>query len=345
MGYRAVFSPSRVHGPHFPILHNLTLDQLGNSNLTKPLNNMDLVELVKNEISADEEGQSMQNPSSSSSSSSSSIFLGNLNLNGTLSRKTMDEVWKEIAHQEHVNATDEIKSVHQQLALGETTIEDILARAGVINTQPFMGIDPMVVVSQQADWFKFPMASVHHNHHHQQQQQQQMTMPILSVVDSNFQVSELEFETPGGVDVGCHSENQLGLPMPMPMPMVPASCSLESQMGIERKRSFTDEMMEKTIERRQKRMIKNRESAARSRARKQAYTNQLEHEVFQLRKTNSWLKKKKDSKHATVTALTTSVTAPSLSSLQTSSSLYLSNHLPLMFPHVLQHSRPPIDRA
>ncbi|KAF5942508.1 hypothetical protein HYC85_020150 [Camellia sinensis] len=117
----------------------------------------------------------------------------------------------------------------------------------------------MVMVSQQADWFKFPMASVHHNHH-QQQQQQQMTMPILSVVDSNFQVSELEFETPGGVDVGCHSENQLGLPMPM----VPASCSLESQMGIERKRSFTDEMMEKTIERRQKRMIKNRESAARS---------------------------------------------------------------------------------
>ncbi|CAL5348708.1 unnamed protein product [Camellia sinensis] len=300
MGYRAVFSPSRVHGPHFPILHNLTLDQLGNSNLTKPLNNMDLVELVKNEISADEEGQSMQNPSSSSSSSSSSIFLGNLNLNGTLSRKTMDEVWKEIAHQEHVNATDEIKSVHQQLALGETTIEDILARASVINTQPFMGIDPMVVVSQQADWFKFPMASAHHNHHQQQQQQQQMTMPILSVVDSNFQVSELEFETRGGVDVGCHSENQLGLPMPMPMPMVPASCSLESQMGIERKRSFTDEMMEKTIERRQKRMIKNRESAARSRARKQAYTNQLEHEVFQLRKTNSWLKKKKGSRNASV---------------------------------------------
>ncbi|PQQ05135.1 ABSCISIC ACID-INSENSITIVE 5-like protein 2 [Prunus yedoensis var. nudiflora] len=52
-------------------------------------------------------------------------------------------------------------------------------------------------------------------------------------------------------------------------------------------------MKERTIERRQKRMIKNRESAARSRARKQAYTNQLEHEVFQLGKVNSWLKKQK----------------------------------------------------
>ncbi|KAK9269811.1 hypothetical protein L1049_025384 [Liquidambar formosana] len=41
-------------------------------------------------------------------------------------------------------------------------------------------------------------------------------------------------------------------------------------------------------------MIKNRESAARSRARKQAYTNQLEHQVLQLRKTNSRLRKQKE---------------------------------------------------
>ncbi|XP_073006501.1 bZIP transcription factor 23-like [Typha latifolia] len=42
---------------------------------------------------------------------------------------------------------------------------------------------------------------------------------------------------------------------------------------------------------RNKRMIKNRESAARSRARKQAYTNELELEATQLLEENSKLKK------------------------------------------------------
>ncbi|XP_010530772.1 PREDICTED: ABSCISIC ACID-INSENSITIVE 5-like protein 6 [Tarenaya hassleriana] len=50
--------------------------------------------------------------------------------------------------------------------------------------------------------------------------------------------------------------------------------------------------VEKVIERRQKRMIKNRESAARSRARKQAYTLELEAEVAKLKELNNELQKK-----------------------------------------------------
>ncbi|EFH59429.1 hypothetical protein ARALYDRAFT_479444 [Arabidopsis lyrata subsp. lyrata] len=50
--------------------------------------------------------------------------------------------------------------------------------------------------------------------------------------------------------------------------------------------------LEKVIERRQRRMIKNRESAARSRARKQAYTLELEAEIEKLKKTNQELQKK-----------------------------------------------------
>ncbi|KAL5982478.1 Alpha-L-arabinofuranosidase [Asimina triloba] len=50
--------------------------------------------------------------------------------------------------------------------------------------------------------------------------------------------------------------------------------------------------VEKVIERRQKRMIKNRESAARSRARKQAYTMELEAEVAKLKEENKELKRK-----------------------------------------------------
>ncbi|KAL2520938.1 ABSCISIC ACID-INSENSITIVE 5-like protein 5 [Forsythia ovata] len=50
--------------------------------------------------------------------------------------------------------------------------------------------------------------------------------------------------------------------------------------------------LEKVVERRQKRMIKNRESAARSRARKQAYNMELEAEVAQLKEENQELRKK-----------------------------------------------------
>nr|KJB58508.1 hypothetical protein B456_009G212600 [Gossypium raimondii] len=50
--------------------------------------------------------------------------------------------------------------------------------------------------------------------------------------------------------------------------------------------------VEKVAERRQRRMIKNRESAARSRARKQAYTMELEAEVAKLKEENQELRKK-----------------------------------------------------
>ncbi|KAH0727433.1 hypothetical protein KY290_003159 [Solanum tuberosum] len=50
--------------------------------------------------------------------------------------------------------------------------------------------------------------------------------------------------------------------------------------------------LEKVVERRRRRMIKNRESAARSRARKQAYTIELEAEVAKLKKINEELRKK-----------------------------------------------------
>lgn len=52
--------------------------------------------------------------------------------------------------------------------------------------------------------------------------------------------------------------------------------------------------LEKVVERRQRRMIKNRESAARSRARKQAYTLELEAEVEKLKELNQELQRKQE---------------------------------------------------
>lgn len=56
------------------------------------------------------------------------------------------------------------------------------------------------------------------------------------------------------------------------------------------RKRIIDGPIEKVVERRQRRMIKNRESAARSRARKQAYTVELEAELNQLKEENAHLK-------------------------------------------------------
>ncbi|KAH7351681.1 hypothetical protein KP509_19G009600 [Ceratopteris richardii] len=68
--------------------------------------------------------------------------------------------------------------------------------------------------------------------------------------------------------------------MPSPIPY-----GVEGGVTRGRKREY-EGSLEKVVERRQKRMIKNRESAARSRARKQAYTVELEAEVSQLKEEN-----------------------------------------------------------
>ncbi|KAK2364367.1 hypothetical protein P8452_67342 [Trifolium repens] len=60
--------------------------------------------------------------------------------------------------------------------------------------------------------------------------------------------------------------------------------------GLRGRKRMVDGPVERVVERRQRRMIKNRESAARSRARKQAYTVELEAELNQLREENSQLK-------------------------------------------------------
>ncbi|CAA7060867.1 unnamed protein product [Microthlaspi erraticum] len=60
--------------------------------------------------------------------------------------------------------------------------------------------------------------------------------------------------------------------------------------GLRGRKRVVDGPVEKVVERRQRRMIKNRESAARSRARKQAYTVELEAELNQLKEENAQLK-------------------------------------------------------
>eukprot|EP00850_Spirogloea_muscicola_P010997 SM000066S20472 [mRNA] locus=s66:601007:605347:+ [translate_table: standard] len=79
-----------------------------------------------------------------------------------------------------------------------------------------------------------------------------------------------------------------GLGPSSPGAAMPAESPSLSQSPNSKKRGLESPFVggERTGEQRQKRMIKNRESAARSRARKQAYTVELEAEVTQLKEEN-----------------------------------------------------------
>ncbi|CAD5194662.1 bZIP transcription factor 12-like [Musa acuminata AAA Group] len=91
----------------------------------------------------------------------------------------------------------------------------------------------------------------------------------------------------------CQQEQQL----PLENPMLGFGSALESGGRRARKRVVLDDPVDKVVLRRQKRMIKNRESAARSRERKQAYTVELESLVTRLEEENVTLVREQEEQH------------------------------------------------
>ncbi|XP_010261155.1 PREDICTED: ABSCISIC ACID-INSENSITIVE 5-like protein 2 isoform X2 [Nelumbo nucifera] len=258
MGFRIMVSPNRGQAAYFPLLARQ--GSLYNLTLEEVQNQVGDVGKPSNSMNLDE------------------LLKGVVAAEG--SEVTHDQ---KLSTQEQENTGGD-GSMQRQPTLGETTLEDFLIRAGaisignqdgVLNPHSLVAIDPIVSTTQQADWLQLQMAAV---------QQQQM-----AVLGSSVPLAVSVFGNSAG-DSG-YSGNQLALSVPMPVVTVTSS---DSQSTVERKQRFSDEMMEKTIERRQKRMIKNRESAARSRARKQAYTNHLENKVSELKKTNKRLNRQKE---------------------------------------------------
>ncbi|CAN1780450.1 ABSCISIC ACID-INSENSITIVE 5-like protein 2 [Linum perenne] len=215
-------------------LYNLTLDEVQNQlgDLGKPLISMNLDELLKNvltaeanqSVDAETEGTQLVNQTSLQRQASLSIA-------GALSKKTVDEVWRDIQQ----SKTNGEKKKDRQPTLGEMTLEDFLVKAGVVAE------------------------------------------------------ASMDSRDAGVADVA-YPENTVAV-APIPPPQLMGTLS-DSQMPA-RKRGAPGEIVEKHVERRQKRMIKNRESAARSRARKQAYTNELENKVSRLEEENERLRKLK----------------------------------------------------
>ncbi|CAN7062076.1 hypothetical protein IGI04_016673 [Brassica rapa subsp. trilocularis] len=224
---------------------------------------------------------------------------GSLTLPSPLCRKTVDEVWSEIHRgggdsngrgtssngQNNGHKGGGHENAARQPTFGEMTLEDFLVKAGVVrehptNPKPILNPTPSSVI---------PAAT------HQQQ--------LYGVFQGPGQAPPVQpgvcYGGGGGGGFGASGQQ-----MAMVGPLSPVSSeglghgqvdNIGGQYGVDmggirgRKR-VVDGPVEKVVERRQRRMIKNRESAARSRARKQAYTVELEAELNQLKEENAQLK-------------------------------------------------------
>ncbi|OEL23094.1 ABSCISIC ACID-INSENSITIVE 5-like protein 7 [Dichanthelium oligosanthes] len=220
---------------------------------------------------------------------------GSLTLSRTLSQKTVDEVWRDImffggpsAAPAEAAAAPPSPAQRQQ-TLGEVTLEEFLVRAGVVRedmTAPPPVPPVPLATPPQPPPPQPPMLFPHSN----------VFAPLVPPLPFGNAL------VPGAVGPGDGAAPPAVSPVrpimsngfgkmeggdlsslsPSPVPYV-------FNGGLRGRKAPA---MEKVVERRQRRMIKNRESAARSRQRKQAYMMELEAEVAKLKDLNEELHKK-----------------------------------------------------
>ncbi|KAG5041882.1 hypothetical protein AAZX31_03G003100 [Glycine max] len=272
-------------------LYNLTLDEVQNQlgNLGKPVGSMNLDELLKSVWTVESGTDAYMHHGGGqvvSAGSSLNPEQGSLTLSGDLSKKTIDEVWRDMQQNKSVGK-------ERQPTLGEMTLEDFLVKAGV-STEPFpnedgamamSGVDSQHNTSQHAHWMQYQLTSVQQQ---QQPQQQNSVMPGFSGFMAGHVVQQ-------PIPVVLNTVLDAGYSEALSSSLMAA---LSDSQTAGRKRVASGNVVEKTVERRQKRMIKNRESAARSRARKQAYTQELEIKVSQLEEENERLRRQNEIERA-----------------------------------------------
>ncbi|XP_074570634.1 ABSCISIC ACID-INSENSITIVE 5-like protein 2 [Curcuma longa] len=281
-------------------LYNMTLNEVQN-HLGEPLHSMNLDELLKSVFAVETNqlnGVDHENPMDQHASSSGIHRQGSITMSQELCKKTVDEVWQDI--QIGPNKGDEVKkSGHEkrQTTLGEMTLEDFLLKAGVVTES---------IMKEGNDF----IGNLDHVENPDLTSRTQGFTHGTSWLQQFNQIPAMNKQMQG-------QQSLLGAYMPvrpLPQPIGAGSAPMfdavfpEGQMNISsptiggysdsqtpgRKRRTSEDIVDRLSERRQKRMIKNRESAARSRARKQAYTNELENKVSRLEEENERLKKQKE---------------------------------------------------
>ncbi|EMS53961.1 ABSCISIC ACID-INSENSITIVE 5-like protein 2 [Triticum urartu] len=204
-----------------------------------------------------------------------------------LSKKTVDEVWKGIQDSPKRSGEEGSRRRRErQPTFGEMTLEDFLVKAGVvaeghlkdpIDLPANMGAVGSSVIEAAAPSLN---PGAHWLQQYLEPQHPRMAGPFMA---SHLGPQPLSVAT-GAIMEPIYPDGQITSPM---------LDALSDPQTARRKRGASDGVTDKVVERRQKRMIKNRESAARSRARKQAYTNELENKVSRLEEENERLKKQK----------------------------------------------------
>ncbi|AQK51787.1 bZIP transcription factor TRAB1 [Zea mays] len=301
-------------------IYSLTFDEFQNTlggmggGLGKDFGSMNMDELLRSIWTA-EESQAMASASASASASVSALGAavdggaalqrqGSLALPRTLSVKTVDEVWRDFVREAPPGtAGGEEPQPNRQPTLGEMTLEEFLVRAGVVRDNPAAAAAavpaqpvaprPIQAVSNGASIFfgnfggandagagAMVFAPVGIG----DQAMGNGLMPgVAGMAGGAVTVSPVDTSV-AQLDSMGKSDEDLSSPMaPVPYPFEGVIRGRRSGAGVE-----------KVVERRQRRMIKNRESAARSRARKQAYTMELEAEVQKLKEQNAELQKKQE---------------------------------------------------
>jgi len=269
-------------------LYTLTLDEV-QSHLGEPLHSMNLDELLKSVFpdGLDHDGGT----TSQYEQTSGLLRQGSITMPPELSKKTVDEVWKGIQDAPKRNVTESGRRRRErQPTLGEMTLEDFLVKAGVV-TQGYLkdlndvgnveqvgsaGPAGLTAGAQWLDHYQHQITAIEPHHHGQH------SMPG-AYMPSQLALQPLNVG-PGAI-LESYSDGHITSPM---------MGALSDSPTPGRKRGAPGDVADKLMERRQKRMIKNRESAARSRARKQAYTNELENKVSRLEEENGRLKRQKE---------------------------------------------------
>ncbi|AES67058.1 ABSCISIC ACID-INSENSITIVE 5-like protein 1 [Medicago truncatula] len=188
-------------------------------------------------------------------------------------KKTVDEVWSEIhKNQQQFKETNNLKrseTLKKQQTLGEMSLEDFLVKAGVVQQSsalPFKNHNGNVSSNMRP----LNIASCYG------------LRPSMGMGFSTQCVSRNGLAT---YQMLSHNNN-LGV-----KDFAVEKCqSLTESSGCSNRKRIVEGPPEVVVERRQRRMLKNRESAARSRARRQAYTVELEAELNLLKEENEKLK-------------------------------------------------------
>ncbi|KAI4963348.1 hypothetical protein ZWY2020_015001 [Hordeum vulgare] len=239
-------------------LYSLTLDEV-QSQLTEPLLSMNLDELLK---SVFPEGMDPVGGVAGQSEPTLGLHRqGSITMPPELSKKTVDEVWKGIQDSPKRSGEEGSRRRRErQPTFGEMTLEDFLVKAGVVaeghlkdsmDLPANMGAIGSSVIAAAAP-------SLNPGAHWLQQYQQQTLEPQHPSMAGPFMAGHLG-PRPLAVATGAIMES-IYPDGQITSPMLDAHSDPQTPG---RKRGASDGIPDKVVERRQKRMIKNRESAAR----------------------------------------------------------------------------------